>query len=236
VKYIRKGGRPQAYAQWCANVAGTNKEDFRELPSAQKMELLYSLIAEQGALCAYTMRRIDGSISHVEHIKPQSRCRDDQRGTDLDYVNLVACFPREGMRRRCRYGAQNKADWWEDDGSSFISPLRAVCEKRFRFDQDGNIAAVGNHKDALTTIAVLALDNASLTEDRKRVISEFIYGSSGDSPLSSAQAKQVAAAVCDPDRQGHFREFCVAVRDALADYLTFLSRLARKRKAVRRKR
>jgi uncharacterized protein (TIGR02646 family) len=236
VKHIQKRGRPPKFGQWCTSVAGTNKEDFREIPRAEKDALLNALIAEQGGLCAYTMRRIEEGSSHVEHIKPQSLCRAEHRGVDLDYGNLVACFPRDGMSRRCRYGAQEKGDWWESDGASFVSPLHPACEQSFHFDLDGNITPVGNHQDAVVTIEVLALDHASLTEDRKRVIVEFIYGPDGDSPLSPAQANQAAAAICAPYTGGHFREFCVAIRDALAEYLTFLARLARKRKAARRRR
>ena len=113
MKHIQKRGRPPQYARWCASVAGSNKEDFREIPSAEKNALLKALIGEQGGLCAYTMRRIEDTASHVEHIKPQSRCRAELRGTDLDYRNLVACFPRDGMLRRCCYGAQEKRDWWK---------------------------------------------------------------------------------------------------------------------------
>lgn len=236
MKYIQKRGRPPQYARWCASVVGSNKEDFREIPSAEKNALLNALIGEQGRLCAYTMRRIEEDTSHVEHIKPQSLCRTEHRGTDLDYRNLVACFPRDGMSRRCRYGAQEKADWWENDGASFVSPLHPACEQRFRFDLDGTITPVGNRQDAVATIEILALDHASLTEDRKRVIVEFIYGPNGDSPLSPAQANQAAAVICAPDTRGHFREFCVAIRHALAEYLKFVARLARKRKGVRRRR
>lgn len=236
MKHIQKRGRPPQYARWCASVAGGNKEDFRELPGIEKKALLNALIAEQGGLCAYTMRRIEEGTSHVEHIKPQSRCRVEQRGTDLDYRNLVACFPRDGMSRRCRYGAQEKDDWWENDGAGFVSPLHPACEQRFRFDLDGVIAPVGNHTAAVATIAILALDHTSLTEDRKRVIVEFIFGPNRDSPLSPAQANHAAAVVCAQDTRGNFREFCVAIRDALAEYLRFLSRLSRRRKAVRRKR
>jgi len=235
VKYIRKRGAPHRYAQWCTSVAGTAKADFRELPKQEKQNLLNALIAEQGALCAYTMRRIDEGASHVEHIKPQTRCRADLLGSDLDYGNLVACYPRDGMARRCRYGAQEKGGWWENNGKPFVSPLHPVCEKRFRFDIDGQIAAVNNHEDAVMTIEVLALDHFSLTEDRKRVIGEFLFGPDGSSPLTSAQANQAAAAICEPDGHGYFREFCVAIRGALVEHLKLLNRLKQKKKAIRRR-
>ena len=113
MKHIQKAGAPRGYSQWCVTVAGTTQADYRELPATEKQALLVALIIEQGALCAYTMRRIGADSAHVEHIKPESRCRADQPESDLDYGNMVACFPREGMRRAYRYGAQKKDNWWK---------------------------------------------------------------------------------------------------------------------------
>ena len=68
MKHIQKAGAPRGYSQWCATVVGTNKADYRELPATEKQALLAALIIEQGALCAYTMRRIGADSAHVEHI------------------------------------------------------------------------------------------------------------------------------------------------------------------------
>ena len=234
MKYIQKAGCPHGYSQWCTAVAGTNKADYRELPATEKHVLLAALITEQGALCAYTMRRIGADSAHVEHIKPESRCRADQPQSDLDYGNMVACFPRDGMKRAYHYGAQKKDNWWENDGAEFVSPLHPTCEHRFRFDLGGKIAAVGNHPAALATIRVLALDHASLTEDRKRVIEEFIYGPQGDNPLSPANAQRALQTICDRHSQGLFYEFCIAIRHALEAHLKAIRRLAQRRRATRR--
>jgi uncharacterized protein (TIGR02646 family) len=235
VKYIRKAGCPHPYSQWCRDVAGTNKSDWREVPSVQKRGLLAALIREQGELCAYTMRRIHDDSSHVEHIKPQTLCRADRRGSDLDYMNLVACFPRDGMQATYRYGAQSKDSWWDNDGVEFISPLQPVCERLFRFDLNGEITAVGDRASAARkTISVLALDHRSLTEDRKRVIEEFIYGPRGDDPMSPANARRARDTICDPNTHGGFYEFCVAIRHALERHLTVVKKLAQRRRAVRR--
>jgi len=115
-----------------------------------------------------------------------------------------------------------------------VSPLHPVCERRFRFDLNGNIVAVANHPAALATIRVLALDHESLTEDRKRVIEEFIYGPQGDEPLSPAHAQRALQAICERDRQGRFYEFCIAIRDALEAHVRVLLRLAQRRRAARR--
>ena len=152
MKHIQKAGAPCGYSQWCATVTGTNKADYRELPATEKQALLAALIIEQGALCAYTMRRIEADSAHVEHIKPESRCRADQPESDLNYGNMVACFPREGMKRAYRYGAQKKDNWWENDGAEFVSPLHPACEHHFRFGLDGKIAAGRRDLAALSSL------------------------------------------------------------------------------------
>ena len=236
MKYIEKTRCPHAYSQWCAAVEGTNKCDWREVPSAQKGRILAAMIAEQGGLCAYTMRRIDEVSSHVEHIKPQSRCREDLRGSDLDYTNLVACFPRDGMKAPYRYGAQRKDNWWDHDGAEFVSPLQPACEQVFRFRLDGEIEAIDNRTEARITIGVLGLNHGSLTEDRRRVVEEFIYGPKRDDPMSSATAQRARDTICDRDGNGRFYEFCVVLRAALEEYLEALTKLRQRRRYVRRNR
>jgi uncharacterized protein (TIGR02646 family) len=235
MKYIQKSNGPRIYIRWCADVAGTAKEDYRELPVAEKEALLGALIQEQGELCAYTMRRIADGSSHVEHIKPQVVCRAHGVGEDLNYANLVACFPRDGMKARYRYGAQRKDNWWDNGGALFVSPLHPACEQRFDFDIDGTISPVRDNPAAVATIKVLALDHESLTEDRKRVIEEFIYGPAGDAALSAAQAVMAQASICNRFAQGHFAEFCVAIRHALGHYVSILNKRARRNRAIRRR-
>jgi len=207
MKYVQKRGAPQAYRAWCRKVQGTWEEHYGELRGDLKSLVLVGLIKEQGDICAYTMKRIDIFSSHIEHIKPETLCRAEEAGSDLEYSNMVACFPRTGMAHRCRYGAQKKADWWFP--ALFVSPLNPSCEKRFRFGRDGAISAVRNTAAAINTIRVLGLDNASLTEDRRRAIDELIYGPGGNYPLSRAEALRLQGQVCDRSAGG-FVEFCIA--------------------------
>lgn len=244
MKHIKKAGAPHNYSAWRKKVKGTSEENYPDgLKNPLKSKLHEALIAEQGFLCAYTMKRIgqrigkkiDRSDSHIEHIKPESLCRAECIGSDLDYENMVACFPREGMRHEYRYGAQERDDWWENNGAEFVKPLDAQCEKRFRFDLNGNIEAVNNHVAAATTIKKLGLNHSTLQEDRKLVIREFIYGKNGDEPLSVAKAQQSQISVCTMNNQGEFHAFCVAIRDALAEHLKNLRKLSQKKKFARKK-
>ena len=232
MKYIQKTGCPHSYSKWCTEVAEPNNYDWSEVRSVQKNPILEAMIADQGGLCAYTMRRIENNTSHVEHIKPQSRCREDLHGSDLDYTNLVACFPREGMKAQCRYGAQLKGDWWDNDGAEFVSPLQPACEQVFRFKLNGEIEAINNRTEARTTINVLGLDHRSLTEDRKRVIEEFIYGPKGNNPMSYTAAQRARNSICNRNGDSFFYEFCVAIRAALEEHMAILTKL-RKAQEIR---
>jgi uncharacterized protein (TIGR02646 family) len=231
MKYIVKVKPPHSYTAWRKKVKGTQDEHYKHgLRNPLKTELHDALLREQGYLCAYTMKRIYREDSHIEHIKPESICRADCVGSDLDYENLVACFPREGMPRRYRYGAQERDDWWENSGKDFISPLQKNCEIRFRFDSEGNILWVTNRVAAETTVKVLRLDHPSLSEDRGMVITEFLFGGDRSSPLSEAEAHRAIKAICAKDSHGRFYQFCVAIRDALLEYIQLLRKQTRRRK------
>jgi uncharacterized protein (TIGR02646 family) len=235
MKYIEKAASPRIYSRWCQAVAGTGKANWGELPAAEKRAVLAALLKEQGRLCAYTMRRIESSSAHVEHIKPQHQCRAERAEADLDYGNLVACYPRDGMRAAYRFGAQHKGEWWEEGRADFVSPLRPECEARLHFGLDGQVAAVDGGRSAETTIQVLALNHRTLVEDRKGVITEFVYGPGGVKPLSRAQASRVREEICNRVDDGSFQEYCVAIRGALEDYQAGLEKMSRRRRAARRR-
>lgn len=201
------------------------------MPSQIRATLLNALVNEQGGLCAYTMKRIDTGTSHVEHMKPESLCRKDEKGSDLHFENLVSCFPRDGMPSSCRYGAHKKDDWW--DKAQFISPLSISCEKKFHFNRKGEISAVDGCIAASKTIEVLALDHPTLTEDRYRAIDELINGKNGDNPLSKTKALNLIKTICNMSN-GQFVEFCVAFRDALEDHVRYVVKSNRKRDFIRK--
>lgn len=235
MKHIIKQGAPRDYLDWCKANKGLANEDYRCLQNPEKASLQEALINEQGGICAYTMRRITSNSSHIEHIKPESKCREDdkkdgKRGSDLDYSNMVACFPFEGMKADYRYGAQKKGGWWEDEGKDFVSPLHTHCEEKFTFNIKGEIYPTGGDTQAQTTINVLELDHESLTEDRKRAIAEFILGPNGDDPLSPKKAEQAIQTICELNKSAQYREFCVAIRHSLVEYIRNLERAAKRRK------
>jgi uncharacterized protein (TIGR02646 family) len=230
MKKINKARQPQQYTNWRNEATGKENEDYRYMPGDIRRVLLQALNEEQGYLCGYTMRKISAETSHVEHIKPESICREEERGSDLDYVNLIACHPKKAEKNKTQflYGAIYKDKWWVDEGREFISPLNPHCELRFDFNLKGEIVPLT--KEAKKTIEVLGLDHKALTEDRRRAIVEFIYGSKGDAPISGIKATQAIGSIVERNNDGSFYVFCIAIQKALHQYIVNLEKSALKRK------
>lgn len=231
MKHIKKRRTaPREYRKWCKDHKGKENEDYRCLQNPEKDILHKALLEEQGFLCAYTLKKIEKDSSHIEHIKPETLCRKELRGSDLIYENLVACFPKEGMKATCRYGAQVKDKWWEDEGRQFVSPLYGKCEALLVFNTKGEISAFQNDPDAKVTIDVLKLDNKILTEDRKRAIFEYINGQKGDDPLRKKDTEKAINIILKSNSKGEFVEFCVAIKHSLIEHITYLEKISAKMK------
>ncbi|MDD2715663.1 MAG: TIGR02646 family protein [Candidatus Wallbacteria bacterium] len=225
MKYIQKKGPPGNYIAWVKSVRNTLNENYGCLRNPEKNDLHKKLLEEQGWLCAYTMKKIDLSNSHIEHIKPECICRKEAKGSDLNYRNMVACFPDKGMKSKYRYGAQAKGKWWKNGGADFVSPLDNNCEKYFRFDIEGHVIPIG--RKAVVTIGVLLLNHESLAEDRMGVINDWI---NGNTKLTKSKTKHYIKTICDRNPDGSYTEFCIAIKWALIEYAKQLEKLAKKSK------
>lgn len=221
MKYIEKTNPPEEYLTWCEiqHALGVNY-NYDSLPSERKENLHELLLKEQGEICGYTMKRIKKKSSHIEHIKPQNECKKE-KGADLDYYNLIACFPQNGSK--CSYGAVKKGGWWENNGNDFLSPLNKLCELRVIFYLDGKVTPTNSQSTSTEkTISILNLDEPTLVEERKRSIEEFIFG---EEPLNPIQADNAIDIIYLPNEEGRLPEFCIAIHDALYEYLDLLKKL-----------
>jgi uncharacterized protein (TIGR02646 family) len=227
MKCINKSNPPKSYSIWLEKqeTLGVNY-NFGSLQNPEKGDLHKALVEEQGALCAYTMKRISLSSSHLEHIFPQHLCA---RGQDLDYMNLLACFPRESQ---CGFGARKKDDWWENAGVDFVSPLNDSCELKFCYGIGGEIYPTNAASTAAKkTIEVLKLDDESLVNDRKNAIAEFLFGIDLENPdtLSLEDAERAINYIYKPNAQGILREFCIAIHDALYEYIEIVHKSSKEK-------
>ncbi len=210
MRWIDKGREPAALVKWKRENPSCR---YRELPSDVKNEVREALLAEQGFLCAYTMRRIDAESCHVEHFHPQSA----YPGETLDYANLLACWPLPGRCGPATCGAEYKADSTED----ICSPTsRADVVGQFLFGLDGKVT--GASEKAERTVRVLNLNEANLVRDRRRaLLGALRIGDrrhSAAKALSAKEARRLAETMEKKDAAGRLAPFCLAVSQCLLKY------------------
>jgi uncharacterized protein (TIGR02646 family) len=189
------------------------------MPAEVRQAVKGALVVEQCSLCAYTGIGIDGDRSHIEHLLPQTHC---QRGEDVAYVNMVACYPAPDAAY-VPYGALRKGDWPSRDSLHlFVSPRSAHCEQRFVFNLRGEIsAASGGDSAARETIRRLALDDPGLTARRREAI-EATLAMRGkglallDLRSAKRRLKQIEQAEADASR---LEQFCFVLKQALRKHI-----------------
>jgi hypothetical protein len=108
MRRIRKTNPPASLRNWIDANRQLPNFNYDALPTGVKADLKEQLLAEQGFLCAYTGRGVADDDSHIEHLKPQNKC---ESGEDVNYRNLVACFPVDGGDVSYGYGAPVKGGW-----------------------------------------------------------------------------------------------------------------------------
>lgn len=217
MRRITKTHAPQELLNWCHENKNLNHTYKDLLGTKAHAVLKEKLIEEQGALCAYTGRAIADATSHVEHLKPQNQCVGWE---DVEYRNVVACFPADGGDTSHGYGAPVKAGWWDEE--KFVSPMAEDCERRFRFAWSGHIhPCPDDHEAAKETIKTLDLDNKDLRDLRKARIDGFFgFGArTRNRPLSVSDAKTALENIDRVDSSGRLREFCFVLKQLLPRYI-----------------
>ena len=171
MRQIQKKNEPKRLTEWRIRYKAGPNFNYKLMrgDAAVTREVEESLLDEQGALCAYTGRAIDKDAFHVEHLKPQTHCG---KGEDVDYKNMVACYPSSKATVEAPYGAHQKKSFPSPaETHLFVSPLDANCESRFRFSYSGKVAPKNDGDEAAsTTIEKLKLNHLDLVKMRKAAI------------------------------------------------------------------
>jgi uncharacterized protein (TIGR02646 family) len=229
MRKIEKRAEPGELTQWrSANQAdpgggGINfgYDQLRQSPAVVN-RLMDSLLAEQGGLCAYTGRRVECGSSHIEHLLPQTPWKA-QRGLDVTYSNMVACWPQPNGPRG-QYGAHPKEDWpAPGEEAQFVSPLSNGCEARFQFNQRGEIMPSSPADNAAAkTIEKLKLDHKLLTALRRSEI-ESVLGTMRGLSLKAARQRLKGIEEAEKALNGGadvlLDPFCFALKKALARFI-----------------
>ncbi len=205
MRYIQKQNPPRLLTEWIQK----NKHDINfnyDLLRQDKtaiQSLSETLLKEQYYLCAYTGLRLDNSTFHIEHLKPQEHCN---KGEDVDYKNLVACYPEPNRPSKLLYGAHKKDNWPSpEEEKDFVSPLNPVCENKFQFTKDGKIKGVDN--SANTTIEKLGLNHSELVDLRKSSLKPLLE-------LKRSKASKRLSEINTPS-DGKLEDFCFAKKQVL---------------------
>ncbi len=238
MRFITKAAEPRSLIQWKSDNAQSPQNLFYGAGGFPADVVREALLHEQFHLCAYTMRRLQTALEckshgsdtrhacHIEHVLPQAR---KVVGEDIDYQNMVACYPPSDSKEACEFGAKAK-DNFDPATGGFISPLLSTAEQHFSFDANGGIS--GRSVDGVKTIKVLKLDHHALVNDRAAVIQRFLKPRG--KPLSAAAARRLASESQKPDANQCLPAYCVAIAQAALAHADRVERRAArlKKKAV----
>lgn len=236
MKYIVKSESCEALATWKAELEKASDPNLGyKHPGFPRQQVKEALLKDQGYLCAYTMQRITLDSCHIEHIKPQQRCREEDRACEekgvpihleeIAWDNLLACYPAPLKKGETEpgYGARQRGNWWSED--EFLSPLDPDCEVRIRYSHDGEIdEANDSFSDARTTIEKMKLMHGTLKENRERAIRQMGFHPLSEEPMPLEDAKEFVENKWKERLEAGFFEFCVALRDAAREYLRSVER------------
>lgn len=218
MRWIKKTRAPKLLRDWIAQADQLTdfNYDFGLNSCAEaKAELHLQLVVEQFFLCAYAGVEITTETSHIEHLKPRNKCK---RGEDVDYFNMVACFPVNGGDETHGFGAPFKKGWW--DPANFVSPLDKNCERRFTYTWSGRMKpAVDTDKPASETIKKLQLDSKGIVEHRLKAIKGFFGFVQGRDPISLNEAVKLLSVIDRPKRDGRLTPFCFVLKRLLVVYI-----------------
>lgn len=203
MKFIAKQTPPTIFLQYIKNNPTATYSMFRKGKRRYK-ETKQSLLEEQGYICCYCGRRIDYEGSQIEHIFSKGTAA--YKKLQLDYeTNMVACC--DGGKKERSEGTINKEYLYceavKGDKILPINPLTIECERKFLFDENGDI--IGVSKDAEVTIEMLNLTSPVITNKRKAAIKYYI-----DYPVSDWDAEYMR--LSKKDALGRFEEFCFVLQ------------------------
>ena len=174
---------------------------------AAKDDLRAALLAEQGGICCYCMKRIIAQNMKIEHWAAQQRHPQMQ----LDHQNLLAaCDGGEGAAKHLQHCDTHKGD---DDIRIHPADATHNCERLTKYQADGVIysdeARIDEDLDK-----VLNLNLQRLANNRKAVLDGALAGLIKRRPGGSwtkAFLQGERNRWTSRDQTGQFREYCQIV-------------------------
>lgn len=170
---------------------------------AQTDELRASLLAEQGHLCCYCMKRISLRTMKIEHWASQS----DNEDRTVDYDNLMgACTGGDGERKALQH-----CDTSRGNTPLKVNPLDRTqrCERLLGFLASGEIFSTDPeiHRDLDVT---LNLNNERIKPKRKAILDSLLHRLGKEAP--GYWPREMLERELDTwkmlDASGMYREYC----------------------------
>lgn len=199
MKAIQKRPEPPSLTQHRAS----DHADYDNYP--QKDELRSTLVAEQGAICCYCLRRIHPTADamKIEHWHCQTRYADEQ----LDYGNLLgACLGGQGTPPHLQHCDTKKGDL--DLARNPANPAHNV-DTFITFLADGTIESSDPILNGQLA-SVLNLNLLMLKRNRKAALDAFHHSLAGRGKLSKANLEREVEA-WSTKTDGRLKEYCPVV-------------------------
>ena len=172
------------------------------------METKLSLCKEQGYICCYCGRRINGDYkTQIEHFYPKGYAQ--YKELQLDYeTNLLACCDGGKSERKTVSNNESVLFCEATKGEQIITvnPLTIECEDKFLFDEEGEIFGVS--KDAEVTIKILNLNSPVIKNMRKNAI-KYYEEYCVDNKVDDWE-KEITR--LDEKDEGKYEEFCFVLQ------------------------
>jgi uncharacterized protein (TIGR02646 family) len=195
---ITKGKEPKTWA---------DKRQTEGAVFEATKDLKDSLLAEQGHICAYCMRRVpvgkkdpgNNEYARIEHI----RSRTDHPEHSMDYQNLVICCPGY-------INSSEHCDKSKHEKPINLSPFDPNVEESISYSsKDGAIkSSVEAWNDDLNN--VLLLNNTMLRLNRKGAI-DGVRAALERKKWKDAELNAILSAWSSKDKQGMLRPYCGVV-------------------------
>ncbi len=228
MRYIEKNDPPQALLYWKAQRnAAAQTLDFAELGRIEvngeqvdvKKAIKFQRLKDQGFLCAYTMLRITADTSHIEHLIPQSKSRNEiQVEESVEYGNMVACYPGKESKGGTEFGATYRGDQF-----LALIPRDSRCEKLINYHQNGTVTSEDLAVERMLH-EVLNLNAFTLKERRRETLNRYGVGLRSENPLKIRQAERFANSVMNLNAHGELPSFCVALVHAALEHIELLKK------------
>lgn len=217
MQYIIKGNEPNELIEY----KKTPGIGFDNLDKEVSLAIKQALLQEQGYICCYCGKRIGlNSNTILEHIL----CRVNHKDLELSYDNILASCDggqsdRRGKTKRDKKCFPSHCDDKKSNKVIALTPVCKDCEKKFAYDEDGEI--YGITPEAKETITVLGLDCRTIKNRRKAAIEAYklyLETLAMTDEESTLFWKQKLSFNSTRSSDGEYPEYCFAVRYYIEKY------------------